>query len=109
MVLSINPILERYSRQILFSRIGAEGQRRLLASSAVVVGCGAIGASAAQLLTRAGVGRLRVIDRDFVESSNLQRQALFDEMDSRDALPKAGAAERLLPLVNWEVADDGFA
>src|SRR5260370_38706298 len=107
MVLSINPILERYSRQILFSRIGAEGQRRLLASSAVVVGCGAIGASTAQLLTRAGVGRLRVIDRDFVESSNLQRQALFDETDARAALPKAVAAERKLRLVNSDMEIDG--
>jgi adenylyltransferase/sulfurtransferase len=95
-----NPDFERYSRQILFSGIGEEGQRRLLASRAVIVGCGAIGASAAQLLARAGVGRLRVIDRDLVEPSNLQRQALFDENDAREALPKAKAAESKLRQLN---------
>src|SRR5213595_3493673 len=94
LVLPINPVFERYSRQILFSGMGEEGQRRLLESRAVIVGCGAIGASAAQLLVRAGVGRVRVIDRDFVEASNLQRQALFDESDARESLPKAVAAER---------------
>ena len=83
--------------------MGEEGQRRLLASSAVIVGCGAIGASAAQLLARAGVGRLRVIDRDFVEPSNLQRQALFDESDAREALPKAVAAERHLRQLNSDI------
>src|SRR6266567_6735564 len=93
LLLPINPAFERYSRQILFSNMGEEGQRKLLAASAVIVGCGAIGASTAQLLARAGVGRLRLIDRDFVEPSNLQRQALFDENDARDALPKAVAAE----------------
>ncbi len=83
---------EKYSRQILFAPIGEEGQRRLLSSSAVIVGCGAIGAAAANLLTRAGVGKLRIIDRDFVEPSNLQRQTLFDEADALAALPKAIAA-----------------
>jgi len=73
----------------------------------VIVGCGAIGASTAQLLARAGVGRLRVIDRDFVESSNLQRQALFDENDAREALPKAAAAERKLRLLNSGLAIEG--
>jgi molybdopterin/thiamine biosynthesis adenylyltransferase len=107
LVLPINPELERYSRQILFSGLGEEGQRRLLGSSAVIVGCGAIGASAAQLLARAGVGRLRVIDRDFVESSNLQRQALFDESDAREALPKATAAESKLRQLNSEIEIDG--
>ena len=92
LLLPINPVFERYSRQILFSNMGEEGQRKLLAASAVIVGCGAIGASAAQLLARAGVGRLRIIDRDFVEPSNLQRQALFDENDARESLPKAVAA-----------------
>ena len=87
--------------------MGDEGQRRLLASSAVVVGCGAIGGSTAQLLARAGVGRLRVIDRDFVEPSNLQRQALFDENDAREVLPKATAAERKLRLLNAEVGIEG--
>jgi molybdopterin/thiamine biosynthesis adenylyltransferase len=107
LVLGNNPVFERYSRQILFAGMGEEGQRRLLASSAVIVGCGAIGASAAQLLARAGVGRLRVIDRDFVEPSNLQRQALFDENDARETLPKAVAAERKLRLLNSEIKIDG--
>src|ERR1700747_3685867 len=106
-VLPINPVFERYSRQILFSGLGEEGQRKLLASSAVVVGCGAIGASTAQLLARAGVGRLRVIDRDFVEPSNLQRQALFDENDASEALPKAVAAEGKLRLLNSEIQVEG--
>jgi molybdopterin-synthase adenylyltransferase len=74
-----DPLNEKYSRQILFSGIGREGQERLLTASAVIAGCGAIGAAAAGLLVRAGVGRVRVIDRDFVEPSNLQRQTLFDE------------------------------
>lgn len=106
-VLPINPASERYSRQILFRGIGIEGQKRILASSAVVVGCGAIGAAAAQLLARAGVGRLRVIDRDFVEPSNLQRQALFDEADARESLPKATAGERKLRQLNAEIAIEG--
>jgi molybdopterin-synthase adenylyltransferase len=72
-----------------------------------MVGCGAIGASAAQLLARAGVGRLRIIDRDFVERSNLQRQALFDENDARQALPKAVAAERKLLQLNSEIKIEG--
>jgi molybdopterin/thiamine biosynthesis adenylyltransferase len=87
--------------------MGEEGQRHLLASSAVIVGCGAIGATTAQLLARAGVGRIRVIDRDFVESSNLQRQALFDETDAREALPKAVAAERKLRQLNSGIEIEG--
>ena len=98
-----NPDWERYSRQILFAGMGEDGQRRLLRSSAVIVGCGAIGASTAQLLARAGVGRLCVLDRDFVEPSNLQRQALFDEDDAREALPKAAAAVRKLRSLNSEI------
>jgi adenylyltransferase/sulfurtransferase len=98
---------QKYSRQILFAGIGEQGQERLLASSAVLVGCGAIGAAAANLLVRAGVGRIRVVDRDFVEPSNLQRQVLFDEADARDALPKAVAAERKLRSINASVAVEG--
>ena len=98
---------EKYSRQILFAPIGEEGQRRLLSSSAVIVGCGAIGAAAANLLTRAGVGKLRIIDRDFVEPSNLQRQTLFDEADALAALPKAIAAERKLRSINSSVSVEG--
>jgi molybdopterin/thiamine biosynthesis adenylyltransferase len=99
---------QRYSRQILFSGIGQPGQERLLASSAVIVGCGAIGAAAANLVVRAGVGRVRIIDRDFVEPSNLQRQTLFDEADARDALPKAVAAERKLRSINASVSVEGI-
>ncbi|MBZ5527843.1 MAG: ThiF family adenylyltransferase [Acidobacteriia bacterium] len=101
------PLNERYSRQILFAGLGEEGQRRLAASSAVIVGCGAIGAAAAGLLVRAGVGRLRVLDRDFVEPSNLQRQTLFDEADARESLPKAVAAESKLRAINSDVAVEG--
>ena len=99
---------QRYSRQILFAGIGEEGQERLARASAVVAGCGAIGAAAANLLVRAGVGRVRVIDRDFVEPSNLQRQTLFEESDARDALPKAVAAERRLGAVNSAVHVEGI-
>jgi molybdopterin-synthase adenylyltransferase len=98
---------QKYSRQLLFAPLGEQGQDRLLGSSAVIVGCGAIGAAAASLLVRAGVGRLRVIDRDFVEPSNLQRQTLFDEADAREALPKAVAAERKLRAINSTVAVEG--
>jgi len=93
---------------MLFADIGEEGQERLLASSAVIVGCGAIGAASANLLVRAGVGRIRIIDRDFVEPSNLQRQTLFDEEDAQAALPKAVAAERKLRSINSAVAVEGI-
>ncbi|HLJ41758.1 MAG TPA: ThiF family adenylyltransferase [Candidatus Acidoferrales bacterium] len=94
---------EKYSRQILFAGIGEKGQQRLLQSSAVLVGCGALGTVAANLLVRAGVGRLRIIDRDFVELSNLQRQTLFEESDARESLPKAVAAHRRLVAINSDV------
>ena len=97
---------ERYSRQILFKPLGAEGQRKLLAASVVVVGCGATGAAVASLLARAGVGRIRIIDRDFVEASNLQRQNLFDEQDAAEFTPKAIAAERKIKLFNSDVDVD---
>jgi adenylyltransferase/sulfurtransferase len=92
---------------MLFPPIGPEGQERLAAGSAVLVGCGAIGAATANLLVRAGIGRLSVIDRDFVETSNLQRQTLFDEADADKALPKAFAAERKLRRINSDVRVDG--
>ena len=85
---------------MLFQPLGPEGQERLVSSSAVLVGCGAIGAATANLLARAGIGHLRIIDRDFVEPSNLQRQTLFDEADAQEALPKALAAERKLRSIN---------
>lgn len=98
---------EKYSRQILFAEFGEEAQDRLLQSSAVLVGCGALGTVAANLLVRAGLGRLRIIDRDFVEASNLQRQTLFDESDVQSALPKAVAAERKLGAINSSVHIEG--
>ena len=101
------PSNEKYSRQMLFAGIGPEGQEHLLAASVVIVGCGAIGAAVANLLVRAGVGRLRILDRDFVEPSNLQRQILFDEADAREALPKAVAAERKLRALNSEIQIEG--
>lgn len=91
---------ERYSRQVLFRGIGAEGQKKLQQGHAAVIGVGATGAATAGLLARAGVGRLTLIDRDFVEPSNLQRQVLFDEDDARAALPKAEAARRHLARIN---------
>ena len=98
---------EKYSRQMLFAGIGPDGQRRLLGSRLAMVGCGAIGAAAANLLVRAGVGSLTIIDRDFVEPSNLQRQTLFDESDAREALPKAVAAEHKLRSINAGVVVRG--
>lgn len=100
-------LYNKYSRQILFAPIGEAGQQSLLASRAVLVGCGALGTSVANLLVRAGLGGLRIIDRDFVEPSNLQRQTLFDEGDAREALPKAIAAERKLRAINADVRLEG--
>src|SRR5580704_3161694 len=99
---------EKYSRQILFAGIGDEGQQKLLGASAVLAGCGALGTVVANLLVRAGVGRLRIIDRDFVEPSNLQRQTLFEEADARAALPKAVAAERRLRAINSDARLEGI-
>jgi molybdopterin/thiamine biosynthesis adenylyltransferase len=98
---------EKYSRQILFQPIGKEGQEKLLASKAVIVGCGALGTAQANALVRAGVGTVRIVDRDYVEESNLQRQSLFDENDARESLPKAIAAERKLKQINTDVQMEG--
>jgi len=94
---------ERYSRQVLFHGIGAEGQRRLAAARVAIMGCGAIGSAVASLLARAGVGILRIIDRDYVEPSNLQRQTLFDENDAAESVPKAVAAARKIAAFNSEI------
>src|SRR5256884_6751224 len=91
---------DRYSRQILFRGIGAEGQRKLADARVAIVGCGATGSALAGLLARAGVGTLRIIDRDYVEPSNLQRQSLFDEQDAAESLPKAVAAARKISSFN---------
>ena len=91
---------DRYSRQIRFRPLGVEGQERLAKSTAVIVGCGALGSVHASLLARAGVGNLRLIDRDYVEESNLQRQVLYTEQDAAAAMPKAEAARRHLLAAN---------
>jgi adenylyltransferase/sulfurtransferase len=97
---------DRYSRQILFAPIGQAGQQLLARAHVAIVGVGATGAATASLLARAGVGRLTLIDRDFVEPSNLQRQMLFDEDDARASLPKAEAARRHLARINSSVLID---
>ena len=99
----IPPELQRYSRQIRFPRFGIESQRRLSRSVALVVGCGALGSIICNTLTRAGVGRLKIVDRDFLEISNLQRQVLFDENDVANNLPKAIAAAEKLRVINSQV------
>lgn len=91
---------ERYSRQLLFRGVGAEGQERLAAGRVAIVGCGATGSALAALLARSGVGVLRIIDRDYVEASNLQRQSLFDEKDAAESVPKAIAAARKIAAFN---------
>ncbi len=100
----MEPSLERYSRQVRFAGIGEDGQRRILASRVTLCGCGALGTVIANTLARAGVGHLRVVDRDFIETTNLQRQVLFDERDVAENLPKAEAAARKLRAVNSGVA-----
>jgi adenylyltransferase/sulfurtransferase len=97
------PSADRYSRQVLFAGLGEAGQAHLRGGSALLVGCGALGTHVADLLVRAGVGHLRIVDRDFVETSNLQRQTLFDESDVASGLPKAVAAARRLAAINPDV------
>jgi len=94
---------ERYSRQILFNGIGKEGQQRLLQARALIVGCGALGSAQAESLARAGVGKLRIADRDFVEASNLQRQTMFTEHDASERIPKAIAAANHIREINREI------
>lgn len=94
---------ERYSRQILFHEIGTVGQERLLASRVLLVGCGALGAAHAEMMARAGAGKIRIVDRDFVEFTNLQRQTLFKESDAAERLPKAIAAKNRIGEINSEI------
>jgi molybdopterin-synthase adenylyltransferase len=94
---------DRYSRQILFAQIGEEGQARIVGSKVVIIGCGALGAVQAETLARAGVGHLVLVDRDFVEESNLQRQIMFEESDALNRLPKAVAAASRIARVNSDV------
>ncbi|MGA3316252.1 MAG: ThiF family adenylyltransferase [Candidatus Korobacteraceae bacterium] len=100
---------ERYSRQILFQPVGVQGQKKLAAARIALVGCGATGSAVASLLCRAGVGALRIVDRDYVEPSNLQRQVLFDEADAAESLPKAIAAARKIKAFNSEIAVEPHA
>ena len=94
---------ERYSRQILFSGIGRQGQERLARSRVTIIGCGALGAMHAEMLARAGVGFLRLVDRDFIEQSNLHRQVMFEEQDVADRLPKSVAAAARIARINSDV------
>src|SRR6476646_1620968 len=103
----MNEISQRYSRHVLLSEVGAAGQAQLREARIAIVGCGALGSAMASLLVRAGVGNLRIVDRDFVEASNLQRQILFDELDAESVLPKAIAAEKHLREMNSDVAVEG--
>jgi molybdopterin-synthase adenylyltransferase len=98
---------DRYNRQVLVPFIGEEGQQRIATSRVVLLGCGALGTAAANVLARAGVGELLIVDRDFVERSNLQRQVLFDEADAHEGLPKAVAAERRLRAINSTIRIEG--
>src|SRR5215467_3307453 len=96
-------MLDRYARQIRFAPLAEDGQRRLLAGRVLICGCGALGTVLANTLARAGVGSLRIVDRDFVETNNLQRQVLFDEQDVAAELPKAVAAANKLRQINSEI------
>lgn len=95
--------MERYSRQILFPGIGKAGQEKLIQSRVTLIGCGALGAMHAEMLARAGVGFLRLVDRDFIEASNLHRQVMYDESDAANALPKAVAAANRIARINSAV------
>jgi adenylyltransferase/sulfurtransferase len=95
---------KRYERQELFYGIGKEGQKKLREKSVVLVGCGALGCTSANLLVRSGIKRLKIIDRDYIEESNLQRQSLFDEDDIKENLPKAVAAQRKLQKIDPDVS-----
>ena len=99
-------MIDRYSRQTLF--LGENGQHKLSNSHVVIIGCGALGSVIATSLVRAGVGKVRIIDRDFIEYHNLQRQVIFDEEDIKNQLPKAIAAERHLKKVNSSVEIEGI-
>lgn len=102
------PDLSRYARQIIFPDLGQAGQRRLLDATVVLIGCGATGTVIANHLARSGVGHLRIVDRDFIELNNLQRQLLFDEQDIADGLPKAEAARRKLARINSQITVEGI-
>ena len=100
--------LERYSRQILFQHIDGNSQKKLINSTVLLIGCGALGTVSSSYLVRAGIGELRIIDRDFIEENNLQRQILFDEYDILENLPKAVAAQKKLQRINSNVKVEGI-
>jgi molybdopterin-synthase adenylyltransferase len=104
----IHPDLSRYARQIIFPDLGEAGQRKLLDSTVTLIGCGATGTVIANHLARGGVGHLRIVDRDFIELNNLQRQLLFDEQDIAEGLPKAEAARRKLSRINSAITVEGI-
>lgn len=99
----VDSLNDRYSRQELFSPIGKEGQKQIQQSHALIIGAGALGTALAESLTRAGIGKLTIVDRDYVEWSNLQRQQLYSESDARDRIPKAVAAKKRLQNINSDV------
>ncbi|MDQ0200924.1 thiazole biosynthesis adenylyltransferase ThiF [Neobacillus ginsengisoli] len=99
---------ERYSRQVLFPGIGKVGQEKISRKSVLIIGAGALGSGNAEVLARAGVGKITIIDRDYVEASNLQRQQLYTEEDAAEKLPKAAAAEKRLKAINSEVKVDAI-
>src|SRR5690606_18445560 len=101
-------MIDRYSRQILFNPIGMNGQELISKKHVLIIGCGALGTANAESLVRAGIGKLTIIDRDYVESSNLQRQQLFTEQDCLDQLPKAVAAKVHLQKINSSVEIESF-
>jgi molybdopterin/thiamine biosynthesis adenylyltransferase len=101
-------VIDRYSRQTILHQIGASGQQKLKNSHVLLMGCGALGTVIANALVRAGIGKLRIVDRDFVETHNLQRQVLFNEQDIEEQMPKAIAAERHLRMVNSSVEVQGI-
>ena len=105
---TVNNVLERYSRQILFKNIGKDGQKKLASKCVVIAGCGALGSVSANSLVRGGVGKLIIIDRDFVEESNLQRQIIFDENDVQNDVPKAIAAKDKLQKINSNVVIEAY-
>ena len=100
--------LERYSRQILFQHIDEDRQKKLIDSTVLLIGCGALGTVSSSYLVRAGIGQLRIIDRDFIEENNLQRQILFDEDDILENVPKAIAAQKKLQRINPDIKIEGF-
>jgi adenylyltransferase/sulfurtransferase len=95
--------MDRYSKQILFDKIGRIGQEKLMSSKVIIIGCGALGTVIANNLARSGVGYIRLVDRDYIEMTNLQRQVLFDEEDIENNLPKAVAAENKLKKINSDI------